>query len=374
MALSPREREILSLLRAQPLLDAGGLARTLGTSKGAVAVALSSLAQKGEIVGRGYVLRSEPWVVVVGGAAWDIKARSLRGARLHTSNPGTVTRTPGGVGRNIAEAIARLGSQVHLVASVGADAEGRDLIAQTAGAGVYVDHVVTSRCPTGSYLATLDADGELLVAVSDLAATDALDVAAIARSHDLIAHAEVVIVDGSLPIEVAEWVLAVASVAGARVLLEPVSVAKAARIAPMLRRDRPVFAITPNLDELAALAGEPVADTTEAITAAARRLQDRGVAYLWVSRGQRGSLLVGPGSSVEIAAVEAAVVDVTGAGDAMIAGFVRGLLDGESPQGAAQYGHLAAALTVASNYTVRPDLGVAFAAALPDAPAQGAPT
>lgn len=374
MALSPREREILSLLRAQPLLDAGGLARTLGTSKGAVAVALSSLAQKGEIVGRGYVLRSEPWVVVVGGAAWDIKARSLRGARLHTSNPGTVTRTPGGVGRNIAEAIARLGSQVHLVASVGADAEGRDLIAQTAGAGVYVDHVVTSRCPTGSYLATLDADGELLVAVSDLAATDALDVAAIARSHDLIAHAEVVIVDGNLPIEVAEWVLAVASVAGARVLLEPVSVAKAARIAPMLRRDRPVFAITPNLDELAALAGEPVADTTEAITAAARRLQDRGVAYLWVSRGQRGSLLVGPGSSVEIAAVEAAVVDVTGAGDAMIAGFVRGLLDGESPQGAAQYGHLAAALTVASNNTVRPDLGVAFAAALPDAPAQGAPT
>ena len=162
-------------------------------------------------------------------------------------------------------------------------------------------------------------------------------VAAIARSHDLIAHAEVVIVDGNLPIEVAEWVLAVASVAGARVLLEPVSVAKAARIAPMLRRDRPVFAITPNLDELAALAGEPVADTTEAITAAARRLQDRGVAYLWVSRGQRGSLLVGPGSSVEIAAVEAAVVDVTGAGDAMIAGFVRGLLDGESPQGCLLY-------------------------------------
>ena len=101
MALSPREREILSLLRAQPLLDAGGLARTLGTSKGAVAVALSSLAQKGEIVGRGYVLRSEPWVVVVGGAAWDIKARSLRGARLHTSNPGTVTRTPGGVGLSL---------------------------------------------------------------------------------------------------------------------------------------------------------------------------------------------------------------------------------------------------------------------------------
>lgn len=136
VALSPREKEILALLRAQPMLDAAGLARSLGTSKGAVAVALSSLTQKGEVIGRGYVLRGEPWAVVVGGAAWDIKASSLAAARLHTSNPGTVSRTPGGVGRNIAEVIARLGGRVHLVAAVGADAAGRDLLARTSEAGV----------------------------------------------------------------------------------------------------------------------------------------------------------------------------------------------------------------------------------------------
>ena len=119
VTLSPREREVLALLRAQPMLDAAGLARSLGTSKGAIAVTLSSLSQKGEIVGRGYVLRGEPWAVVVGGTAWDIKARSLATARLHTSNPSVVSRTPGGVGRNIAEGIARLGGRVHLVAAVG---------------------------------------------------------------------------------------------------------------------------------------------------------------------------------------------------------------------------------------------------------------
>ena len=370
VTLSPREREVLALLRAQPMLDAAGLARSLGTSKGAVAVTLSSLSQKGEIVGRGYVLRGEPWAVVVGGAAWDIKARSLAAARLHTSNPSVVSRTPGGVGRNIAEGIARLGGRVHLVAAVGADAAGRELLARTAEAGVYVDQVVLSPHPTGSYLAALDADGELVIGLADFAATDAMDVEELARARELLARADVVVVDGNIPVPVAAWVLGVAAASGVRVVLEPVSVAKAGRIAPLLVPERPVFAVTPNVDELGALVGHPVADSTDDIVAAAGELQQRGVAHVWVSRGAAGSLLAGERECVPIAAVPARVTDVTGAGDAMTAGFVHGLLAGEEPAAAAREGHLAAALTVASGHTVPPDLGVAFAAALADYPVQ----
>jgi pseudouridine kinase len=364
VALSPREREILALLRAQPMLDAAGLARSLGTSKGAIAVALSSLTQKGEVVGRGYVLRGEPWAVVVGGAAWDIKARSLDGARLHTSNPGSVSQTPGGVGRNIAEGIARLGGRVHLVAAVGADPAGRDLMTRTAEAGVYVDQVATSPHATGCYLAALDSSGELVIGISDFAATDTLDVAAIARSQELVARAEVVVIDANLPADVAAWALAVAATGGARVVLEPVSVVKAARMAPLLSPERPVHAVTPNVDELAALVGHDVPDEEPAILAAAAELHARGVRYVWVSRGRDGSLLIGPDGVARLEAIPAQVRDVTGAGDAMTAGFVHGLLAGESAATAARHGHLAAALTVASTHTVPPDLGVAFAAAL----------
>ncbi|HRA75348.1 MAG TPA: carbohydrate kinase family protein [Propionicimonas sp.] len=371
MSLSPREQQILSLLRSQPTLDAAGLARTLGTSRGAVAVALSSLTAKGEIVGRGYLLRDEPWAVVVGGAAMDIKARSLAPARLGTSNPGTVTTSPGGVGRNIAEGLARLGSRVHLIAAVGADIAGRDLLTRTGEAGVMLDGMLTSRHPTGSYLALLDADGELLAAVSDLAATDAIEVADLARSRDLIGHAAVVVLDGNLPAAAATWVLATAAAAGARVVVEPVSVTKAGRLAPLLHPGHPVFAITPNLDELAALVGRPVADTDADIRAAADSLHSRGVGHVWVSRGPAGSLLcAADGSGTPFAAVPAEVMDVTGAGDAMTAGFVHALLRGASPAEAVRQGHLAAALTVASAHAVPPGLGVAFAAALASA---GAP-
>ena len=78
--------------------------------------------------------------------------------------------------------------------------------------------------------------------------------------------------------------------------------------------------------------------------------------------GQRagGSLLSTAEGSTELPAVPAddlgGVVDVTGAGDAMLAAFCHALLTGADPADAAAYGHAAAALTVASPPTVRPDL------------------
>ena len=306
---------------------------------------------------------SEPYAVVVGGAAMDLKARSADPVRLHTSNPGTLTQTAGGVGRNIAEGLARLGSRVHLVAAIGDDLAGEDLLARTARAGVGLGHIVRVPEPTGSYLALLDSDGELIVAVADLAATDALTVAQVAGARDLIGGAAVVVLDGNLPAGVLVWVLTIAAAASVRTVLEPVSVAKAGRLSGLVQPAHPLFTLTPNLDELAALAGRPVADTRDAISAA-RELQARGVAHVWVSRGERGSLFCADDGTVTVLdAAPATVVDVTGAGDALTAGYVHGLLAGEPPLAAARTGHLAAALTIASPQTVRPDLGEAFARA-----------
>jgi pseudouridine kinase len=369
MSLSPQERDILALLRVRPNLDAAGLAHALGTTKGAVAVALSRLTAKGEIVGRGYLLRDRPSAVVFGGANWDIKARSNNPVRPATSNPAAITRTPGGVGRNIAENLARLGHRVELVAAVGADEAGAQLVARMVEAGIDTASLVTSQHPTGTYLAALDADGELVVGLSDMTGTDTLGVADIARSRDLLARAQATVVDGNLPAEVIEWVLDEARGADVPVVLDPVSVAKAGRLAPALGPGRPVFALKPTVDELSALVGAEVPDTVEGIASAARALRLRGVENVWVSRGARGSLLVGAAGVVETPSVATRVEDVTGAGDAMTAGFVHGLLLGRSLAECVGSGHVAAALTIASTHTVRADLGVAFTRATAEAPA-----
>jgi pseudouridine kinase len=287
----------------------------------------------------------------------DVKARSAHPVVLATSNPGTTVVAPGGVGRNVAENLARLGTPVHLVAAVGADLLGDQLVAATAAAGVHVEHVRRGEHPTGTYTAVLDADGELLVAVSDMAATDALAPADIRAAEDLIAAAALLVLDGNLAPETVGCALDLAAAASVRVVLEPVSVPKAGRLAGQLKTGRPVYAVTPNADELAALTSLPTA-TDAQLHKAIDALHDVGVELVWTRLGDRGSLLSGPGPGrpEALPAPPAAVRDVTGAGDAMLAAFCHAILSGASPAEAAAYGHAAAALTVASPHTVRPDL------------------
>ncbi len=378
MRLTEREQEIVALLRGDPLLDAAGLAERLGSTRAAVSVHLSHLTRKGVLLGRGYLLRPEPSaVLVVGGAVLDAKVRTRVPPVLGTSNPGTSSSTVGGVGRNIAENLARLGRPTGLVAAVGDDLPGRTVVARSEAAGVDCRHVVTSVHPTGSYTAVLDDGGDLLVAVADMRATDELAVGDLGVVPTLLGGADALVVDCNLGLDVIRWLLTSAAAAGVLTVLEPVSVAKAGEAAPALDGSVGVHTVTPNVDELAALVGAPVDPGTAGIRAAAAVLHARGVEHVWVRRGTRGSLLSSAPAgrpaearAVLVAAPPTSVEDVTGAGDAMTAGYVHALLGGADVLEAARYGQVLAALTCASPDTVRADLTPALVAAhlTPDAP------
>ncbi len=354
--LTPREREIIALLRRDPLAGPQAIAEALGSTRTAVNMHLSNLGKKGAILGRGYILRQDNAVVVIGGANVDIKVRSLAPVQHRTSNPGQSSTTSGGVGRNIAENLARLGTPTHLIAAVGRDAAGDRLLSDTQAAGVRVDHVHRSTHPTGTYTAVLDSDGDLVVAIADMAATDGLAPEDLQYGRDLIANASLLVLDGNLSAQVLAYALDIAYAADVPTMIDPVSAPKAALLAPLLTSERPIFAITPNLEELEAITGRPV-DTEQKILAAATELHQRGVRHAWVRLGGRGSLLsTAEAGHTFLTAPPADVHDVTGAGDAMLAAFGHALLTGSDPVAAARYGHAAAALTVASAATVRPDL------------------
>ena len=89
---------------------------------------------------------------------------------------------------------------------------------------------------------------------------------------------------------------------------------------------------------------------------ACAHLHESGVDWVWVREGERGSFLSGPEGTTQLPALPARVKDVTGAGDAMLAAWCHGVLTGRTPLDAARLGHAAAAVTIASEHTVRPDL------------------
>jgi len=139
-------------------------------------------------------------VLVIGAALLDVHARSRANVVHGTSNPARMMSTPGGVGRNIAENLARLGTRVSLVALVGPDDAGDRVLRETAEAGVDVSLVMTGPEPTGTYLAVLDRDGELVIALSDLTGTEGLTPERLSAVASAIEEAPYVVVDGNPPL------------------------------------------------------------------------------------------------------------------------------------------------------------------------------
>lgn len=111
-----------------------------------------------------------------------------------TSTPGETQRSFGGVGRNVAEGLARLlllsssarpdgsdkAAEITLVAAVGADDAGRALVNACEEAGVCARDTVEvgseghrhalaeTEAGTASYVAVLGGDGDLVAAVADM--------------------------------------------------------------------------------------------------------------------------------------------------------------------------------------------------------------
>ena len=173
--MTEREQEILAPLRQDPMIAQQELADRLGISRSALASHISSLMRQGYVQGRGYVLREGPYAVVIGGANMDICGCSHDNLRIGDSNPGRVRTSAGGVGRNIAENLARLGTDTRLLSAVGNDQYGHHLLEVSQRAGVDVRQVlVLEGQATSCYLSLHDGSGEMSCAVNDMAIIDQL--------------------------------------------------------------------------------------------------------------------------------------------------------------------------------------------------------
>ena len=91
-------------------------------------------------------------IVVIGGANLDLVGRSHVAYRSEDSNPGSVKMSPGGVGRNIAENLSRLGAEVVFLSAIGQDPQGQLVAQATQAVGVNMQHVLRTDCGTSTYL------------------------------------------------------------------------------------------------------------------------------------------------------------------------------------------------------------------------------
>jgi pseudouridine kinase len=289
-------------------------------------------------------------VVCIGGANMDVKCRIAGRTVMGSSNPGATLLGAGGVARNIAHNLAQLGIGAALVSAVGRDAFGEQLLAATAAADVDTGGVIRVADATGSYHAVLDARGELVLGVAAMGILDRLTPRLLARQQAQLAGADLLVADSNLRIDTLAWLLDFAAARGVKLAIETVSVPKGGRLKRLLAGGWPLHALFCNRAEAAALTGR-----TD-LAAAARRLHERGVQHVGIGLGGRGMFVSDGAQRRIVPALPARVVDVTGAGDAAVAGTLYGLLRGQDLATAARCGQAAAALTLACYQSVNPAL------------------
>jgi len=287
-------------------------------------------------------------ILCIGAAHLDRRARAIAAVVTGSSNPVRLSTGWGGVARNVAETLVRLGAPVGLVSRVGADAEADRLIEALAALGI--DTALIARVPgaaTASYTALLDPAGELVVGLADMAIYDGMDAAFFAPLRPGLAGHAAWFVDANLPADGLAALLA-EKPAGTLVAADAVSVAKAPRLAEVLPRIDLLFC---NVAEAAALAGPG-----PGVEAMARNLLARGPGAVILTQGARGALCADADGMAQLPAAPACLRDVTGAGDSLVAATLLARLGGLRLAAALARGLATAALTVASEHAVRPDL------------------
>jgi len=283
----------------------------------------------------------------------DRVLRLLEPGVTGTSNPVVSSWTRGGVARNVAENLARLAVPCSLVSIVGNDEAGRTLLLDTAKQGVDTGLVQKSLSkPTGSCTRAIDPDGELFVSFADMAICDQMDRSFIQNRWLQIGHATVVFADTNLPAESLSYLITGCREHGLTLVLDAVSTSKARQLPLNLNG---VDMLVCNRSEARAMLGEDIARDIEGMTQA---LCQRGAASAVVTAGADGICFARDGECVAIPAVSGEAVDVSGAGDAFVAGTLYGRLQNYDPVTSLRIGANAAAMTIACRESNCPDLSV----------------
>uniref|UniRef100_A0A8D2NAK6 Carbohydrate kinase PfkB domain-containing protein n=1 Tax=Zonotrichia albicollis TaxID=44394 RepID=A0A8D2NAK6_ZONAL len=332
---------------------------------------------------------SAPQPVVIGGINVDFIAKAQNPEILGggQTNAGRVRRAFGGVGRNLADCLSRLGQAPLLLSAVGKDEHLESVLH-------YCHHMDMSGVlrlegeSTATYCAVISSAGELSLGLGDMDIHQQITEQYVSQFKEKLCQAPLVCIDGNVPLSTIQYVCQVAREHQLAVCYEPTDENKASK--PFLSDSwKALTYISPNLQELRAInrtLGNPVPaelpsrleDAVQAAVALACPLLSH-LQCVVVTLGAHGVLLCGrslagsislhPGAHRQAAAARLCaahypaipisreeIVNVSGAGDSLMAGILAGVLAKHDTGTCVRMGLLAASLSLRSYEPISPEI------------------
>ena len=287
-------------------------------------------------------------MLVIGAVFVDVKGFAREAYMPEGRNVGDVQLAAGGVCRNVAENLRRLGQPVQFVSMVDDNALGRDVRDGLRAVGVDDAYVLTAKRGMGMWLAILDEKGDLAGSISRQPDFGPLEEFLAERGEEIVADTDGIVLEFDMNAAIAERVMVLAA-----------------------RFHKPVYSIVGNMgvilkhtDYLQRVAcficNEMEAgrlferDLTrippeEMLSVLVPESAVRGIPRMVITMGAQGSVYVDnrTGESGICPAPKVDVVDTTGAGDAFFSAAVAALMRGEPLSRAVEQGTALAARTLA---------------------------
>ena len=289
---------------------------------------------------------------IIGGINIDIEGVPFNKIKYQDSNPGTIRISYGGVGRNIAENVARLGGDCAMISVISDEPMSQGAVRELKELGVETSMIraVKGRTPS-LYLSILNENRDMELAVSDMEILDQIDRDFIDSLKDYLEEADVITLDGNL----SEDNLSYASekFSEKKLFYDPVSASKAERARKLVGR---FFAIKPNRIEAEVLLDMKI-ETDEDVEEAARRFMELGVKQVFITLGKQGVYYMEEGDCGFLRPVkELTPASATGAGDGFSACILMGITRGLRAREIAFAGMTASEMALESENAVNRDL------------------
>ncbi len=283
-------------------------------------------------------------IVVIGGTNHDIFAYTHQKVKMNDSNPGYLKDSFGGVGRNIAENLARLDLSPTFITAIGKDIVGKQIIESSTKVGIHFDVIEVETTPT--YIAVVDNNKDMLVAVAAMDELEQINVEQIKKKLGTINKADLLILDTNFNQAVLSYIFNEIKIP---IFVDAISTHKAQKIKPFYAK---MSMLKLNLYEAKTLSGLDC-QTKEDIEHIGAYFFNQGIKKVFITLGDQGAYTFDGKTHQFISGRKISIVNTTGAGDAFFAGVIFAL---EHQLSQLSCGMAAALITLQDSQAVSPKI------------------
>lgn len=352
--MTNREKEILMIIKENPYISQEEISKILNIKRSSVAVHISNLIKKGYLFGRAYVLNPslQKNVCVIGGCNIDFIAKSFDAINMKDSNPGTLSYSFGGVGKNISENLTRLGISNKFITVFGDDIYSVDIKNYLRDLGVDISSskfLKNSTMPT--YISILDKNNDLFTAISAMDVVKEISVEYISQMIDMIKSYKYIVMDTNLQEDVLEYICK--NCKDSKIIIDCVSRKKALKVKKLLKY---IYLIKPNIYEAEDICGIEYKKEKDA-RSIIKYFLESGVKKLFISLGKDGLIFASSEKKGFMKIKENEnVVNTSGCGDAALSAILYADITGKDIISTAKLGAVAGFITSMTNDTVSKEI------------------